>query len=164
MQTHDKETATVLKTEGGQATVLTNKSKSCKECAKARAGICGKSGAGMVLKVRNSAGAMDGDMVEIGLDTGTHVKGYFIVFVLPIMALILSTYSGHVLSALLGYSGLEVIAGLTGLLLSIIYSIRKIYMIDRSTELHITRVLHGPSDYGLGASSEELDYLRGFEN
>ena len=162
MKNQAAETATVLKVKGGEATIITNKSKACKECAKARAGICGKGGAGMVIKVRNQIGAQNGDTVEIGLDTKTHMTGYLVVFVLPIFALLLGTYTGHVLSGAYGINNLDVITGLTGLVGSIIYSIITVYKLDKSVQMHITKILHGASEYGVGSYPEEIDYLHAF--
>jgi len=162
MQSPDIETGTVLKTEGHQALVITNKSKSCRECGKAQAGICGKSGSGMLLNVDNPVRAERGDTVELGLEKTAHVKGYFLAFVLPVIALLIAAYAGHALSRLTGIKHLDVTAGLTGLLLAGLYSFRKIRKLDKSTHLHITRILYGASEYGPGSCAEEIDYLRAF--
>lgn len=162
MQNSEIETGTVLKIEGTQALVITNKSKSCKECGKAQAGICGKSGSGMVLKVDNPLGAERGDTVELGLDKTAHMKGYFLAFILPVIVLFLAAYAGHVLSQITGVNYLDVTVGLTGLILAILYSSRKIRTLDKSTQLHITRILHGSSEYGVGSCAEEIDYLHAF--
>ena len=50
MERSGLETGTVIETNGTMAKVRINKSKSCKECGKAQAGICGKSGEGMIMK------------------------------------------------------------------------------------------------------------------
>jgi len=163
MQSSDIETGTVLKNEGSQAIVITNKHKSCKECGKAQAGVCGKSGSGMVLKVDNPLGAERGDTVELGLEKTAHVKGYFLAFILPVIVLFLAAYAGDVLSQLTGVRYLDVTAALTGLILAIIYSLGKIRELDKSTRLHITRILYGYSCYGLGTCAEEIDYLHAFK-
>jgi positive regulator of sigma E activity len=162
MQSSEIETGTVLKTEGAQALVITNKSKSCKECGKAQAGICGKSGSGMVLKVDNQLGAERGDTVELGLETTAHVKGYFLAFILPVIVLFLAAYAGHVISQLTGVKYLDVTAGLAGLILAVLYSFRKIIRLDKSTQLHVKRILYGSSEYGVGSCAEEIDYLHAF--
>ncbi|MBI5739315.1 MAG: SoxR reducing system RseC family protein [Nitrospirae bacterium] len=112
---NDLETGTVLKTEGQWASVITNKSKSCNECGKAQAGICGKSGAGMVIKVKNDAGAKVWDTVLLELDGKTHVKAYFLVFILPVLTLFISAYAGHLISQSSGIQGLDAAAGFFGL-------------------------------------------------
>ncbi len=162
MQGSGSETGTVLKTEGTSATVITNKSKSCQECGKAQAGICGKGGSGMVITVDNSLGAVQGETVELGLARNTHAKGLFIAFIFPILVLIVCSCAGHILTQYMGIKGLDVIAGLTGLILSILYSFRKIRTLDKSTHLHIIKILSGHAEYGVGSSSEEIDYLHAF--
>lgn len=162
MESSGRETGTVLKTEGTTATVITNKSKSCKECGKAQAGICGKSGSGMVMTVDNSMGAVQGDTVELGLAKRIHIKGLFIAFILPVIALFVFSYAGHILSQYLGIKGLDVTVGIAGLVLSILYSFIKIRKLGKSTQLHITKILKSRAEYGVGSSSEEIDYLHAF--
>lgn len=162
MQHSDIETGTVLKTGGTQALVITNKSSACKECGKAQAGICGKSGSGMVLKVDNPLGAERGDTVELGLEKAAHVKGYFLAFILPVIALFIAAYAGHVLSQLTGFKYLDAAAGLSGLILAILYSFRKIRELDKSAQLHITRILYESHEYQVGSCAEEVDYLHAF--
>ncbi len=162
MQSPDKETATVLKIEGKSATVITNKSASCKECGKAQAGICGKKGSGIVLRVDNAMNARQGDTVELGLSRKTHVKGLFITFILPVLALMVFSYIGHVLSQYVEIKGLDAMAGITGLIISIVYFYKKIRKLDKSEQLHITKILSDRAEYEIGSSSEEIDYYRAF--
>lgn len=163
MKSTGTETGTVLRTGGSRASVITNKSTSCNECGKAQAGICGKSGSGMVMSALNPLGAVEGDIVEIGLQRKDHVKGYCIAFVLPVIVLFIAAFTGQWLSKGTGIQGLEVIAGLAGLFLSLIYSAVKIRAMEKSAELSITRILHATPEYGLGSAAEELDYLHAFK-
>lgn len=156
------ETGTVLKTEGDGATVITNKSKSCNECGKAQAGICGKSGAGMIMEVRNPVGAKARDIVLLELDSKTHVKAYFLAFVLPVAILFLGTCAGYIISQFSGVKGLDVTAGIVGLVASITYSMKKIRTLDRTTQLQIKKVLNNMPETDSLASSEETDYLAAF--
>ncbi len=157
------DTATVIMTEGTFATVVTNKSKSCNECGKAQAGICGKSGTGMVIKVKNPLNAVKGDQVTIELDSRTHAKGYFYFFVLPVIALIAGTYSGYLFSESAGIKGLDVIAGIVFLVISIAYALIKVQRLDRSTQFEITRILHKQPGSPAISCSEGLDYLERFK-
>ena len=116
----------------------------------------------MVMKVDNSLGAMQGDTVELGLAKNMYVKGLFFVYIFPTIALIVFSYAGHILSQYMGIKGLDVITGLTGLILSILYSFRKIHRLDKSAQLHIIKVFHGQTEYTLGSSAEEIDYLHAF--
>ena len=162
MERSDAETGTVLEIHGKHAAVITNKSKSCKECGKAEAGICGKKGAGITIKTLNSLGAVKGDTVEIGIEKKTHVKALFIVFILPVIALFISAYAGHLISRSTGTGSLDIIAGLAGLLVSLIYSFIKIHKLDKSTEFHIKKILNGPAGHEISTCPEEMDYLAGF--
>ena len=162
MERSDAETGTVLEIQGKHAAVITNKSKSCKECGKAEAGICGKKGAGITIKTLNSLGAVKGDTVEIGIAKKTHVKALFIVFILPVITLFLSAYAGHLISRSTGTGSLDIIAGLAGLLVSLIYSFLKIHKLDKSTEFHIKKILNDTAEHGIITCPEELDYLAGF--
>jgi sigma-E factor negative regulatory protein RseC len=162
MERSDAETGTVLEIHGKHAVVITNKSKSCKECGKAEAGICGKKGAGITIRTLNSPGAVKGDTVEIGIAKKTHIKAIFIVFILPVIALFISAYAGHLISRSTGTGGLDIIAGLAGLLISLIYSFAKIRKLDKSTEFYITKILNDTAEHGLSTCPEEMDYLAGF--
>ncbi len=157
------DTATVLETDGAFATVITNKSKSCNECGKAQAGICGKSGTGMIIKANNRLNAVKGDEVTIELDSKSHAQGYFYFFVLPVIALIAGTYSGYLISESAGIKGLDVIAGIVFLVISIAYALIKVQKLDRSTQFEITRILHKQPESPAIACSEELDYLERFK-
>jgi len=162
MQRSDLETGTVIKIDGLWASVITNKSKSCNECGKAQAGICGKSGAGMVMSVKNKAGARKGDTVELGLDKATHIKAYFFAFIFPVVMLFVSAYAGSVISSYADIYGLDVIAGFTGLIISIIYSFYMIRRLDRTSRLQIIRIISDPPEYVSAAGTEEMDYISAF--
>jgi sigma-E factor negative regulatory protein RseC len=160
-QTH--ETATVVQTHGDTATVMINKSSACSECGKAQAGICGKGGAGMLIRVRNTAGAKQGDTVVVSLDRKTHYKAYLFAFVIPVIALFAGTYVGSILSGRFDTEYLDVIFGLFSLGLSVVYSLRIIHTLDRSRDMYISRIIHdGGAGYDLSSSPEGEDYLRAF--
>ena len=162
MERSDVETGTVLEIQGKNAIVITNKSKSCNECAKAEAGICGKKGAGMILKAKNSLGAVKGDTVVIDLANKTHIKAFFILFILPVITLFICAYTGFLISQSTGIQGLDVIAGLTGLVLSLVYSLIKIHKLDKSAQFHISRIIHTLPECKISSCPEEIDYLAGF--
>lgn len=136
------ETATVLKTEGKWAMVRTNKSTSCNECGKAQAGICGKGGEGMVMRVFNVPGAQQGDDVELGLEKKTQMKGYLLAFILPVIALFPGVYAGDYISRNTGIQGLDAVAGVSGLILTILCCLKKIQSLDKSSPLCITKIIH----------------------
>lgn len=147
MERSGLETGTVIETNGTMAKVRINKSKSCKECGKAQAGICGKSGEGMIMKAGNLLNAREGDRVTLGLEMKVHAKGYFLVFILPVLALFLFAYLGNEISGLTGIQGLDVILGISGLATAILFSLYKIKKLDSSAEMEITRIVnHSPGN------------------
>jgi positive regulator of sigma E activity len=162
MQQNDIETGTVLKCEGEWAMVITNKSKSCRECGKAQAGICGKSGAGMVIKVRNPVGAKSSDTVLLELDRSIHIKAYFLAFILPVAILFLCTYAGYLVSQSSGIKGLDVTAGFIGLAASAAYSLNRIRSLGMKTHLQIGKILHDAPESYSSSCPEETDYLAAF--
>jgi sigma-E factor negative regulatory protein RseC len=141
MERSGLETGTVIEINGDRARVRINKSKSCKECGKARAGICGKSGEGMVMEVRNSLNAEQGNTVTISLETKAHAAAYFVVFILPVLSLFIFAYLGHEISGLTGIKGMDVILGMTGLIVCIGFSLLKLKKMDSSAEMLITRIV-----------------------
>jgi len=145
MELSGLETGTVIETSGTKAKVRINKSKSCKECGKAQAGICGKSGEGMIMEAGNNLNAREGDRVTLGLEKKIHVKGYFLVFILPVLSLFLFAYMGHEISGFTGMKGLDVIMGITGLVMAILFSLYKIKKLDSSAEMEITRIVNQSS-------------------
>ncbi len=141
MERSDIESGTVIDTDGTNASVIINKSKSCNECGKAQAGICGKSGAGMIMEARNTLNAVKGDTVTIGLETSTQARGFFFFFILPVIALFAGSYAGFIISEFTGIEGLEVIAGISMLILITCYSLNKIRNLDKAAMYSITSIL-----------------------
>ncbi|MBI4686814.1 MAG: SoxR reducing system RseC family protein [Nitrospirae bacterium] len=160
------ETSTVISVEGKWAMVITNKSKACRECGKAQAGACGKGGAGMALKVRNPLGAKKGDIVMLGIEEKTRVKGYFFIFIMPVIVLFLSAFLGYLLSRYSSIKNLEAFFGFLGLVISIIYASKKTQELNRTSHLYITKILQGQElqNYNSGIDSEAMDYLTAFNN
>ncbi len=163
MERSNIESGTVLETNGNFATIVINKSKSCKECGKAQAGICGKGGAGMIMKVTNPINAVKGDDVTLGLGIKTQIKGYLLVFILPVAALMTGAYAGYLISQTTGIANLDVITGISFLVLSIAYMIHKVRDLDKSAQIHITGTLHKGQESLSITYPEEMDYLAYFD-
>jgi len=141
MELSGLETGTVITTNGTHAKVRIDKSKSCKECGKAQAGICGKSGEGMIMEAGNNLHAGEGDRVTLDLEKKVHVKAYFLVFILPVVSLFLFACLGHEISGFTGIESLDVMLGITGLVLAILFSLSEIKKLDSSAEMEITRIV-----------------------
>lgn len=162
MERADIESGTVINTDGKYASVIINKSKSCNECGKAQAGICGKSGAGMIMKAHNTIDAVKGDTVTIGLETSTQARGFFFFFILPVIALFGGSYAGFVISESTGIAGLEVLTGISFMIIFIFYSLNKIRMLDKTATYCITSILLKGTNMPSDSCSEGTDYLTYF--
>ncbi len=165
MKTNVVETGVVLETKGELATVQINQGKSCKGCAMGKLGMCRPGGAGMRLTVKNPLRAEVGDTVMIGIDKKTHSKGYFIVFIFPLLILVISTLIGYYISVRFELEGLEIITGFLGLGISIYYSLRKIQKMDRKVTMYIKRIVKDVPEFTweVNYGAEGGDYLAGFK-
>jgi positive regulator of sigma E activity len=56
----------------------------------------------LVVKAKNVAHAEEGDEVELYLNTRTKFKGYFVLYILPVLGLVIGALSADNLSRLLG--------------------------------------------------------------
>jgi len=162
MQPTGIETGTVLSTDGVWATVITNKNSACRECGKAEAGICGKQGDGIILRARNVSGAKAGNTVVLELGKTTHAAAYFFVFILPVIVLFLFAYLGHLASPHFGMRNLDAASGLSGFIISLLYSLRKIHKLDKSSHLSVSKIISDTHDRKLTDCVEETDYLAAF--
>ncbi len=162
MERSDIESGTVIDIDGTSASVMINKSKACHECGKAQAGICGKSGAGMIMKAQNTLNAVKGDTVTIGLNTATQARGFFFFFILPVIALFAGSYAGLLISESTGIKGLEVVTGISLLIIFTLYSLYMIRLLDKTAKYCITSVILKGTNFSPGSCSEETDYLTHF--
>jgi sigma-E factor negative regulatory protein RseC len=97
------ETASFIREEGivesisqGKAVVRIQKGGQCASCS-SREG-CGVSGGGdMQIDVANELGAKVGDRVEISLPSRSLMKLAFLIYFLPVLALILGAYLGDLI-------------------------------------------------------------------
>jgi sigma-E factor negative regulatory protein RseC len=157
MKTSVVETGKVYKTEGNIALVKIDQGTSCKGCGMGKLGLCKPGGAGMLLKVENTIGAKVGDTVTIGLEKKTHMKGYFIAFILPLVVLLFSSFIGYLLSLFTEMKGLDVVAGFTGLAVAVLYSLKRINKLDRETLMYIRRVVSDLQTFHQGKANYEAE-------
>jgi len=158
------DTGMVIETDGAWAVVRTSKDKACNECGKAQAGICGKGGAGMILRVKNPVGAVKGDTVKIELEKKTHYKAYYLAFILPLIMLFLGTAIGASLSRSWGIENLELVGGFSAFIITVVFSLKKIHSLDKSKKMYIADIIHNPpsNECEMNLRPEEMDYLAGF--
>jgi positive regulator of sigma E activity len=160
MKTNIVETGIVIEKDGSTARVLLGKGQSCKGCGMAKMGLCRPGGANMIFTVEDNPEARVGDKVILGLRKDVHRKGYFIAYILPLIAFVISALAGYMISAHTGLQGLEVITGFIGLALSILYSLKRLQKMDQTERMHIRQVLReAMQSEEAGLSPEGIDYL-----
>jgi len=82
------ETGTIIRIEGENAVIMMKGGKSCKGCGMARIGLCRAGDTSLPLTAKNIVNAGVGDTVEVALDRGTKVKGYFMAYLIPVFSLL----------------------------------------------------------------------------
>lgn len=96
-----KKTGVVKAVRGHMAVVLTSLEPACESCkAKDACTSLGGGGANAEVKARNTIGAEAGDLVTIAMTSSSLLKATFLVYMLPILALIVGIVLGHLLSEL----------------------------------------------------------------
>jgi len=109
-------TGVVKGVQGRMALVLTGMEPACEGC-KAR-GACtslGGGGANAEVRARNTVGAEVGDVVTISIRGSSLLKASFLVYMLPILAMVGGIVLGHLLSGVISVDK-NVLVGLFGLL------------------------------------------------
>ncbi|MBN1572006.1 MAG: SoxR reducing system RseC family protein [Deltaproteobacteria bacterium] len=137
----------VIESRDGMALVLVNRSSACEGCG-AR-GACHTFGGGRDAKVSvdNEVGAKAGDMVEIGIEEASLLKASFLVYIVPIIALILGAGAGQLVSGQVGIAkeGAAAFGGLLALVgcLIIIRLFDPVFKRYRSMRPKIIRICEG---------------------
>ncbi len=85
----------IIKTTGPHAWVRTERSNSCKGCSSRES--CNSVGTGNEMEVEaiNEAGAKAGDRVLISLETASLVKVLFVIYIVPILAMLAGALIGQ---------------------------------------------------------------------
>ena len=87
----------VEKINRNTAYVKVIKSSSCKHCSEKDS--CSVSNRNMIIEVKNSLNAKEGDQVEVSVPEGTFVKLSLMVYIFPIAALMIGALLGSFISA-----------------------------------------------------------------
>ena len=94
-------TGVVKAVRGHMAVVLTRLEPECESCtAKDACTSLGGGGANAEVKAHNTVGAEAGDLVTIAMTSSSLLKASFLVYMLPILAMIGGIVLGHLLSGL----------------------------------------------------------------
>ena len=135
----------------GWAEVVADRKDACDYCGAKRCCVSLGSGAEIVIKARNRAGAKEGDMVSIDLSSGAVLKGAAVLYLMPLAGLMLGVIIGTGVNERLGIG--ETIAavafGFAGLFLGFLvtgFTSRRMAVDGRLTPV-ITRVIR-PSFQG----------------
>ncbi len=148
------DTGTVIRLEGNNAVVRMEGHESCWKCGAAAIGLC-KAGLMQVLTVRNTKLARVGDRVRIGLIQRVQYTGYVLAYVVPAAALILGAVAGHFLGDFAGFPPLDIIAGLTSLIVASFFSLRRLRRLGSSHSIEIVSLLFDPLDPRTWRSEKE---------
>lgn len=135
------EVGIVIKLQEDVATVMLKGRESCKGCGQAKIGNCKTINNDIILKVKNSMGARVGDIVTIGVDKATIMKGYFLAFIIPLLALIIGALIGDIVGKYFLIPSLDVILGFIAFLFISFLSLRKLKLLDSSSSMIIKSVI-----------------------
>jgi len=102
----------VVEVKPGQALVETVRSGSCEQCGARHA--CGATGGGREARVwaDDPVGVRPGERVVIAVPEGTVLRASFLVYLVPVLALVLGALVGDALAPSLGWSADLAAAGL----------------------------------------------------
>ena len=89
----------VEKIDRNTAFIKIVKSSACKHCSEKES--CSTSNRNMLIEVKNSLNAGEGDRVEVSVPEGTFIKLSLMVYIFPIVALMAGAFLGNYLSTLL---------------------------------------------------------------
>jgi sigma-E factor negative regulatory protein RseC len=129
------------------AVVLVNRSSACEGCG--AKGACHAFGGGRDAKVSvdNEIGAKAGDLVEIGIEEASLVKASFVVYIIPIIALLLGAWAGQLIAGHINISeeGGAAFGGLFALIdsLIVIRLFNPVFKKYRSMRPRIIRICEG---------------------
>jgi sigma-E factor negative regulatory protein RseC len=94
-------TGVVKTVEGGMALVITTHEPECESCkAKDACSSLGSTGANLEVRARNTAKAAVGDVVKISLSGSSFLKATFLVYMVPMLAVIGGMLCGYLLATI----------------------------------------------------------------
>ena len=109
-------TGVVKAVQGSMALVVTKAEPECQGCkARDACTATGGGGANVEVRVHNTAGAKVGDIVIISMKGSSLLKASFLVYMVPIIALIGGIILGHSLSGVISIDK-DLLVGILGLL------------------------------------------------
>lgn len=96
------EEGTVIKIDSRGTWVKTTQSSACAGCSARSSCHSRPGGKDMEVKVVNDVGAVEGDRILLGIETGPLLKATFLLYVFPILALMVGAFIGNGLAGRFG--------------------------------------------------------------
>jgi len=108
--------------EDGMAQVVTDRKNACQGCGSKHNCRSCLSNSKMLAEAINSAGAKEGDLVDISLKSGNVLKGAVAMYLIPIVGLLIGALTGVSIRGMLGIEETtsSIIFGISGLFLGFI--------------------------------------------
>lgn len=99
-----------------------------------------------------------GDTVKVGLDERVRRQGYFLSFMVPLLALLAGSLAGSIAGKYLAHPSLEVAGGFGSLVLFSFLSFRRLRSLDRRSTLVVKEIVTASSFSDRVRSDEEMRY------
>jgi sigma-E factor negative regulatory protein RseC len=117
---------------GGWAHVLTDRKNACGGCHSDHGGGCRSclAGAKMQIRVANHLGAHKGDVVKFTLRSTDFFKGAFLLYILPVIALMIGALSGYSIGPQIGWEPTS--GAIAGSVLGLAAAVCLLVRMDRS--------------------------------
>ena len=116
----------------------------------------------MFLTARNAKMARPGDQVMIGIDAKTRRAGFFLAYVIPLIAFIAGALAGNILGMHLDLPSLDILGAFALLFIGGSVSLKKLKVLDRASRMEITRIVSDGEFKDILTSEEERFYVRSF--
>ncbi len=152
------ETGTIIRLEGDNAVIRLKGGKSCKGCGMGKIGLCRAGDTSMLLTAKNAVRAGEGETVQVGLDRKTKIKGYFIIYLIPVFSLVAGTFAGFLLGENIGLRYLDTAGGFFALLTASFFSFRGLKELDANNYMVANRIIRDNIFEGEVKSEEERWY------
>ncbi|MCC6346942.1 MAG: SoxR reducing system RseC family protein [Nitrospirales bacterium] len=149
------ETGRIVRLEGDTAVILLQGGHACKGCGAGQIGLCKPGGNARTLRARNAGGGAVGDTVKVGLDERVRRQGYFLSFMVPLLA---GSLAGSIAGKYLAHPSLEVAGGFGSLVLFSFLSFRRLRSLDRRSTLVVKEIVTASSFSDRVRSDEEMRY------
>lgn len=91
-----KEQGIIKKIKGKKVVIRVQQTSACTHCKSK--GSCDVSKREMLIDVDNNLGAKEGDLVELSVPEGAVLKLSFLIYIMPIIALIIGAFAGWVIA------------------------------------------------------------------